>query len=105
MRKGNIMRPAKHHNFIKSPADLADCLRAGPFTSMGSCNVYLWTNGGDIVSFKGARESFKDEAIKILNKDRGAIAFCDIYWEGPTETCAITGEPCPSTYGDPDETT
>ena len=97
------MRPAQHHNFIKSPADLADCLRAGPFTSIGSYRVYLWTNEGEIVSFNGAREAFKSECRKILDKESGRIEFCDIYWEGPEYRCAITGEPCPSNYGDPNE--
>jgi len=95
------MRTAQHHTEVKTPADLADCLRAGPFTSIGSYNVYLYTDDGETVSMKGAREAFREEARKIRDNEHGRIAFCDIYWEGPERVCALTGEPCPSTYGDP----
>jgi hypothetical protein len=94
------MRQAQHHSFIKSPADLADCIRAGSFTSLGSYNVYLYTASGDIVSIEGARSEFKSECQKILTGDRDRIAFCDIYYEGPSLECALTGNACPSTYGD-----
>jgi len=97
------MREAQHHREITTVAQLIDCLRAGPFTSVGSYPVYFYTADGDIVSFKGARSEFRIETGKIQRKQRDRIAYCDVYWEGPVLHCVINNEECPSAYGDPDE--
>lgn len=88
---------------IASVRHLADWLRHGPYASSVGCYpLVLWTVDGDAVSFAGLRAEFASEARKVRDREPGRIAWCDVYWEGPAETCCLTNEPIESAYGDPD---
>lgn len=95
-------RELKLSREITTVRQLADWLRHGPYTSVGSYPLVFWTVDGDAVSFAGLRSEFASEARKLRNHDRSRIGWCDIYWEGPAETCVITNKPIESAYGDPE---
>ncbi len=89
-----------HHAAIDTVADLKATLRAGPYAWPGGYPLYFLTSDGAVLSFKAAREEFRQIAWSIENQahDGWLIIACGINWEDPDMECSHTGEPIEAAY-------
>ena len=77
-------------------------LRDGSFTWPGGYPLYFIASDGEALSFDAVRENLKSVIWSMRHKvnDGWRVTGCDVNWENSTLTCAHTGEPIESAYGE-----
>jgi len=92
----------KHHRKIKTVEDLKATLRAGAYGWPGGYQMYFTTWCGGALSFKSARENFRNIADSIQTdcNDGWRVIGCDINYEDSNLYCDDSGERIPPAYGD-----
>jgi hypothetical protein len=77
-------------------------LRDGEFAWPGGYPLYFITSDGAALSFGAVRENIKSVIWSMRNKvsDGWRVIGCDVNWEDDSMTCAHTGEPIESAYGE-----
>jgi len=92
----------KHHRKIKTVEDLKATLRAGAYGWPGGYQMYFTTGCGGALSFKSARENFRNIADSIQTdcNDGWRVIGCDINYEDSNLYCDDSGERIPPAYGD-----
>ena len=77
-------------------------LRSGEFAWPGGYPLYFITDDGEALSFGAVRENIKSVIWSIRHKvnDGWRVIGCEVNWEDASMTCAHTGEPIESAYGE-----
>ncbi len=77
-------------------------LRSGEFAWPGGYPLYFITSDGEAISFEAVRENLKSVIWSMRNKvnDGWRVIGCEVNWEDDSMTCAHTGEPIESAYGE-----
>jgi len=73
----------------------------GPFAWPGGYPVYAIMDDGEYLCFDCVRDN--SEVHEGNQADGWRFEGADIYWEGPTMTCAHCNKELESAYGDPDD--
>ena len=87
---------------IKTVRDLKATLRNGEFAWPGGYPMFLITSDGAALSFKSAREEFRNIAHSVIHKqnDGWRVVACDINWEDGDLICAHSNERIESAYAE-----
>ena len=77
-------------------------LRDGSFAWPGGYPLFFITSDGEALSFEAVRENIKSVIWSMRNKvsDGWRVIGCEVNWEDDSMTCAHTGEPIESAYGE-----
>ena len=77
-------------------------LRSGEFAWPGGYPLYFITDDGEALSFEAVRENIKSVIWSMRHKvnDGWRVIGCEVNWEDDSMTCAHTGEPIESAYGE-----
>jgi hypothetical protein len=77
-------------------------LRNGEFAWPGGYPLFFITDDGATLSFEAVRENIKSVIWSIRHKvsDGWRVIGCEVNWEDDFMTCAHTGEPIESAYGE-----
>ena len=85
--------------------DIKTALREGPYAWPGGYPLYFVMADGEALSFKAARENWRQIVWAHLNPGcdtQWEIAGIDTNWEDPALFCAHTGERIESAYAEDD---
>lgn len=91
---------------IKTPKDLADALKQGPYTSVGGYPVFFYTRDGETLSYKTVKKNFKEIVRGMKNNDfestlgRWDVIGVDVNWEDPEMYDDESGERIKSAYAE-----
>lgn len=85
---------------IETVRDLVECLRLGSFTSVG-CYPLVFVTADGMVLPSAVRVDVWAQARAVRDREHDRVVAFDVYWEGPIQQCALTGEDIESAYGDP----
>jgi hypothetical protein len=87
---------------INTVREFLDCLRAGPFTSVGSYPTFFLTDDGGVLSHKTAREEVWQIARAIRDGERNGwrVVGFDVNWEDPELFDDHSGERIESAYAE-----
>ncbi len=77
-------------------------LRNGEFAWPGGYPLFFITDDGAALSFGAVRENIKSVIWSMRHKvnDGWRVTGCEVNWEDDSMTCAHTGEPIESAYGE-----
>jgi len=83
--------------------DLIRDLRQGPICFPGGYTKRFVLSDGEWATFEAVKKDLFQvaRATRDQARDGFRVIACDVYWEGPTEECALSGDLIESEYGDP----
>lgn len=81
---------------------LREQLRQGDWAWPGGYPLHFITSDGAALSFEAVRENIKSVIWSMRHgaNDGWRVIGCEVNWEDSDMTCAHTGEPIPSAYGE-----
>ena len=87
---------------IMTTKQLKAQLRDGSFAWPGGYPLYFVASDGEALSFDAVRGNLKSVIWSMRHKvnDGWRVIGCEVNWEDSTLTCAHTGEPIESAYGE-----
>ena len=91
---------------IRNSRDLRATIRNGGYAWPGRYPLVFLCSDGECLSFKTAREEYRNITRAIRDKDNSGwrIVGCFIHWEGGPLIDAHSGEMIESAYGETEET-
>lgn len=91
---------------IETPRDLSQAMREINklnYSPLGSYTLVFVCADGEVMRPSSALTTYKDQLIRIRDRERDRIVGIDVFWEGPALIDCETNETIESAYGDPAE--